>query len=102
MASILEQPILGLGTEFPDHVFILKHAPTGRYGCYCHEGIHGLAVFSDEAHALNFGSAIDISNLEICMVSFDESRDVAKGRPLPVVAVMLLDQLDAPVIHFVR
>jgi hypothetical protein len=35
-------------------------------------------------------------------VTFDEAREVAKDRPLPVVSLMLLDTINNPKIHFVR
>ncbi|MDI9639891.1 hypothetical protein QM565_29740 [Geitlerinema splendidum] len=35
-------------------------------------------------------------------VGFDEAREIAKRRPMPIVSVMLLDNLEDPMIHFVR
>ncbi len=35
-------------------------------------------------------------------VSFDEAREVAKDRPMPIVSLMLLDNMEDPQIHFVR
>jgi hypothetical protein len=102
MSATLVQPLLGLGEDFPDILFVLHHPSTGRYGCYCHQGIHGLASFSSEASAIRFAEWIDLSGMTVAELSFDEAREVAKQRPLPVVALMLLDQMEEPKIHYVR
>lgn len=102
MSATLSEPLLGLGNEFPDVLFVLNHPASGRYGCYCHQGIHGLACFCTEASAIRFAEWIDLSGMTVVSLTFDEAREVAKGRPLPVVALMLLDKMDEPKIHFVR
>ncbi len=98
----LVQPLLGLDEEFPQELFVLHHPATGKYGCYCYQGVHGLACFSSEPGAFQFAEWIDMSGMVILEMSFDEARDVAKGRPLPVIALMLLDELEDPKIHYVR
>lgn len=102
MVETLYQPLLGIGEEFPDAVFVLSHPSTSRYGCYCHQGVHGLACFSTETSAIRFAEWIDLSGMRVIELSFDEAREVAKARPLPVVALMLLDKLEDPKIHYVR
>lgn len=102
MSSTLVQPILGLEQEFPDSVHVLNHPSSGRYGCYCHQGVHGLACFSTENAAIRFAEHIDLGGMTVVNLSFDEAREVAKARPLPVVALMLLDRMDDPLIHYVR
>jgi len=102
MANTLASPLIGLDQTFPDRLFVLHHPASDRYGCFQHEGIHGLACFSDEAAAFRFAAWIDLSGMKTCELSFDEAREVAKQRPLPVVAVMLLDRIEAPQIHYVR
>lgn len=102
MVETVVQPILGLDEEFPTSVHVLHHPPTGRYGCYCYQGIHGLACFSTESNAFRFAEWIDLTGMVVIELTFDEAREVAKERPLPVVALMLLDKLDDPKIHFVR
>lgn len=102
MVETLVEPVLGIGEEFPDSVYVLSHPSTSRYGCYCHQGIHGLACFSTETHAIRFSEWIDLSGMQVVRLSFDEAREVAKARPLPVVALMLLDRLEDPKIHYVR
>lgn len=101
-ADTLIQPLLGLEDEFPNEVFVLHHPSTGRYGCYCYQGVHGLACFSSEPGAFRFAEFIDLSGMVILKMTFDEARDVAKARPLPVIALMLLDELGDPRIHYVR
>lgn len=102
MNQVLDCPILGLGHDFPDRVFIIKHPPTNRYGCYCYDGIHGLACFSSAQGASEFASWLDLSGMSSEEVSFDQAREVAKGRPALIVSLMLLDDLDDPKIHYVR
>jgi hypothetical protein len=61
-----------------------------------------LACFSSENGAIRFAEWIDLSGMCTQEVSFDEAREVAKGRPMPVVALMLLDRMEEPQIHYVR
>ena len=102
MEQVLTQPILGLDETLPDTLYLLHHVQSGKYGCFCHQGVHGLACFSTEAGAFRFAEWIDLSGMQSEEISFDEAREVAKDRPMPVVALMLLDRLDDPVIHYVR
>ncbi|MHB8636673.1 MAG: hypothetical protein ACYC96_09395 [Fimbriimonadaceae bacterium] len=102
MNQVLDLPLLGLGDTFPDVLLVLHHPSTGRYGCYYHEGLHGLACFSTEAGAIRFAEWIDLSGMTTREVTFEEARTVAKDRPMPVVALMLLDDLQNPKIHYVR
>jgi len=102
MSNTLALPLLGLDEAFPDNLYLLHHPASDRYGCFQHEGIHGLACFRNEAAAFRFAEWIDLSGMMTREVSFDEAREVAKQRPMPVVSVMLLDRLESPQIHFVR
>lgn len=102
MTQTLDLPLLGITESFPDTPFLLAHPSTGKYGCYCHQGVHGLACFTTEGGAFRFAEFIDLSGMASLEVSFDEARDIAKDRPLPVVSLMLLDKIDDPVIHYVR
>ena len=102
MSQVLELPLLGLEETLPDSLYVLHHPSSNRYGCFCHEGVHGLACFSTEGGAFRFAEWIDLSGMMTLELSFDEARDVAKERPLPVVSLMLLDSINDPVIHYVR
>ncbi|MCW5937506.1 MAG: hypothetical protein KIT11_09395 [Fimbriimonadaceae bacterium] len=102
MTQLQDCPFVEIDDHFPDVVFVLRHPPSGKYGCYCHEGVHGLACFSTELGAFRFAEWIDLSGMSCMEVSFDEAREIAKDRPLPIVSVMLLDNLASPAIHFVR
>lgn len=102
MVDTLLQPLLGLENEFPDTVYVSYHPSTGKYGCYCHLGVHGLACFSTESNAFRFTEWIELSGMSVVELSFDEAREVAKSRPHPVVALMLLDSMEDPKIHYVR
>lgn len=102
MVEILEAPLLGLEDTFPDLVHVLHHPLSDKYGCYCHDGVHGLACFSSEASAVRFSEHIELTGIIVRPVSFDEAREIAKARPMPVVALMLLDSFEDPLIHYVR
>lgn len=95
-------PLLGIENEFPDVVFLLSHPSSGKFGCYCHDGVHGLACFSTEFNAIRFAEWIDLSGMMTIECSFDEAREVAKDRPMPIVSLMLLDRMDDPKIHYIR
>jgi hypothetical protein len=98
----IEEPLLGLELEFPESLHLLYHPASDRYGCYRYDGIHGLACFSDEAGAFRFAEFIDLSGMTTKKVSFEQAREIAKDRPKPVVALMLLDDMAAPQIHYVK
>lgn len=100
--QLLDLPLMGLDNEFPETLYVLHHSSTDRYGCFQHDGVHGLACFSTENGAFRFAEHIELSGMCTMEVKFDEAREVAKGRPMPVVSLMLLDKMEAPEIHFVR
>jgi len=102
MSQTLTLPLLGLDDAFPENLYVLHHPSSNKYGCFCHEGIHGLACFSTEEGAVRFADWIDLVGMTTREVTFDEAREVAKDRPLPVVSLMLLDSLQSPKIHYVR
>ncbi len=102
MSQTLSLPLLGLDETFPDQLYVLHHPASNRYGCFQHEGIHGLACFSTEEGAIRFAEWIELSGMKTNEVNFDEARELAKDRPLPVVSLMLLDAINNPKIHFVR
>lgn len=102
MVETMECPVLGLDDAFPESVHVLHHPSTGKYGCYCYEGVHGVASFESESAALRFSEQIELAGICIVEVSFEDAREIAKARPMPVVALMLLDRLDDPRIHYVR
>jgi hypothetical protein len=102
MTAPVISPVLGLDREFPDTLYVLHHVPSGKYGCYHHKGVNGLASFESEAAAANFSQWIDLTGMAVETVSFEEARQIAKDRPLPIVALMLLDDIEDPMIHYVR
>lgn len=102
MIETLDAPIAGLVDTFPERLYLLSHPASGKYGCYCHRGVHGLASFSTEGGALRFAEWIELGGMCCVEVSFDEAREVAKERPMPVVSLMLLDSLNEPLIHYIR
>lgn len=102
MNDTLIAPILGLDSDWPDTLYIVKDPRSGKYGCYRYHDVHGLAAFSDEALANQFAQDFQLPGMLSLEVSFDEAREVAKSRPMPVVALMLCDHPLDPLIHFVR
>ena len=102
MVETLEKPLLGLERNFPDALYLLHHPTTGKFGCYCYQGTHGLACFSTEGAAFRFAEWIDLSGMTCTECSFDEAREIAKSKPLPIVALMLLDSLSNPLIHYIK
>src|SRR5690606_37210079 len=101
MNQLLDCPVIGLENDFPERVFIIKHPPSNRYGCYCFDGIHGLACFSSEDGAVKFSTWLDLNGMTAEEVSFDQAREIAKERPALIVSVMLLDNMEDPKIHYV-
>jgi hypothetical protein len=93
-------PILGLDDEFPDNVWVLKAGL--KFVCYKHGNLHGLAVFSTASLAAAFNVAHGVSYAVGEEVTFDRAREIAKSRPSHVTCVMLLDNINDPVIHYVR
>jgi hypothetical protein len=102
MSNLAACPVQGLDRTIPDRLYVLTEPSTGRYGCYCFHGVHGLAVFGHEDAAWAFSEWLPIDEVSCCLVDFDEAREIAKSRPMPVVSVMLLDDVEDPVIHYVR
>ncbi len=102
MNITFELPLLGINDTLPEELWVLHHPASNRYGCFCHDGIHGLACFSTETGANRFSEWIDLSGMVVKSLSFDEAREVAKERPMPVISLMLLDNLSEPIIHYVR
>lgn len=102
MNRVLEAPILGLESAFPEQLYVVFHAPTKKYGCFCFEGVHGLACFSDPTGARRFSEFLQLEGICAQEVSFDEAREIAKARPMPIISLMLLDQLNDPKVHYVK
>lgn len=102
--SVITQDLAAteLVDSFPETVWLLHHPGSGKYGCYCFKQVHGVACFSTEAGAFRFAEHIDLGGMVGVQMSFDEARDIAKSRPLPIVSLMLLDSLVNPKIHYVK
>lgn len=100
--SEIRPALFGLDEEFPETLLIGHDAFTQKYGCYNFKGLHGLACFSDAASWIRFATMVPEFRLQPIEVTFDEAREIAKSRPLPISCVMLLDNLASPLIHHVR
>ena len=91
-----------LESPFPASFYVVQDPDSGKFGCYIHEGIHGLACFESQVNANLFATDFDVAEMTIRHVTFDEAREIAKDRPAPVVCLMLLDNPAEPTLHFVR
>lgn len=100
--SVQIEPTLGLDFDWPETLYIVRDMDSNRCGCYCFNGISGLATFSSLESVQHYADQSTIKAMCYQRLTFDQAREVAKKRPLPVVSMMLLDDLENPVIHFVR
>lgn len=92
----------GLDNEFPEKLYVVEYPQEGKYGCYVYQGIHGLATFEQEGKAILFTEFINLSGLKITQVDFDEAREIAKSRPLPITVMYIMDDFDNPIVHYVK
>ena len=102
---------LGLDDNVPSTVFGVKFTDIGKWLCKCDNGTHGLLVFKNEASATNELSKIKLETMLakkpqpsaiVVELSFDEAREVAKARPLPVCCLILDWQEGINRYHYVR
>ena len=87
---------------FPTNVHVVRCSTSGKFGCYMHGGYHGLACFESSLNAVLFAGDFALTGLQVQSVTFEEAREIAKERPAPVCCLMLLDDPQAPQLHFVR
>lgn len=102
-----DAPLRGLQDEWPPDVWIVHYATAGKYACMNVDGVDGMVCFSDHDSAEYFGCSLAealclTSSVAVLNVSFDEARKIAKGRPAPIVALILFDNPIDPVVHFVK
>ena len=103
MNSTLIKPILlGLDDEFSDEVYLLFYEPNGKYVAYYTNGVHGIACFNYEDKAQYFSEYLGTEGLKIQSMSFDEARDLAKSKNQQITALILLDDINNPKIHYVK
>ncbi len=102
MNQTLELLLTELEDGFPDTLHVIYHQPTDKYGCYCFNNIYGLACFTDEIGAYRFCEHLDLDGMQVLTVNFDEAREIAKARPMPIVSMMLMDSTSNPKIHYIR
>jgi hypothetical protein len=110
MTSEMIAPLIGLNTDLPENLYILKHEPSGTYGClmktfdkYPHL-ITGLVCFNTYELAESYSASYNDS-MTIIKVVFDEAREVAKSRPPEIVCMMIFNSpnyKEEPIIHYVR
>jgi hypothetical protein len=106
MQCVLDKELAALfggETPFPDRVWVWQVG--AAYGCYllADQGLHGLACFSNAERAVAWRDATFTGKEgKAKEVSFDEAREIAKGRPHGLIkALLLLDDWDNPVIHWI-
>lgn len=98
----LKKPLLGLGNGFPSRVWISRHDPSGKYGCYIFDGIHGLSCFSSQEKAEEHRIYCAFPEMSHQEVSFDDARETAKERGGEIECLMLLDDILNPVFHYIK
>lgn len=98
---------------FPENLVIVNLYELKKHLSFSFQDIKGLAVFSTEGIAIRFIKYLeDISSkspspfsfpeYKLEIVTFDEARDIAKSKGAPIVALLLLDNIDNPVIHYIN
>lgn len=97
----LESLLGGAGTHLPDRVWLL-YSSTGKvYSCTEVDSVVGVACFTSKDRADMEISMMETDHmLESQEFKFDAARDLAKGLPMPVVALIFMD--DEPKIHYVK
>lgn len=102
MTQVQDCPVTGLDFDWPEALCILPHPASGKFFCYCFEGTHGLAAFTNVESAVKFVQQHRITGVILAVMSFEAARQVAKERPAPIVSLMILDDIADPIIHYVR
>ena len=104
--SVALLPELKLDNEFPEELHILFEPFTGKYACYNHNGVNGVASFATSEDATLFSTTLvsPISTLLTQCVTFDEARLIAQGRPMPIIALFYFENYALPPIatHYVK
>ena len=99
MTETLEAPKLEDGSGVGNLVYVIK-TPEGKYACYHHEGVFGMAVFSTERTAGVFIEFMPHSDLEILKVSLSEAKGIAFERSMVsdkrLRCLLLLDNIREP------
>lgn len=90
--------------SFPENLVLIEYQSTPKmHHCYCTDRVHGVAVFSTEQKA---ASHLEIFESPLAYkfvtMTFDEARSVAQNKPAPIVALILLDNINDPKIHYVK
>lgn len=97
---------LRLDNEFPEELYILSEPFTGKYACYNHNGINGVASFATSEDATLFCTTLisPTPTLLTQCVTFDEARVIAQGRPMPIVALFYFENYALPPVatHYVK
>ncbi len=95
-----------LDSKFPDECVYFQGTFNPKVGCYSHKGIEGMALFEDFGAGRLFVNMLPLTQRfgSLKKVTFDEAREIAKSRPLPVVALHLMDANGTHVVdtHFVK
>lgn len=104
--------------EYPETLFLVRERIRDKFMCQRISETEQWAVTAHESESavLEYvsrtrsngvrdgvsGQVFAEVNLEILQLSFDEAREVALGRPLPVVALAIQRDAGEQLLHFVR
>lgn len=99
-------PFPELNFEFPAYGFVIQDSRDKKFSCAIVDSVQGISYFSDPDYALAWAlvnhPSIPEENIDIIKVTFDQAREIAKQRPVLIVALILLDNHQKPEIHYVR
>jgi hypothetical protein len=108
--SILDElGMMGMD-DFPNEVWLI-HYTGGRMACLKafdgvqrNEEVHGLAAFSTEGKAVLYNDRVEgcppLDRYE--KYELDAALDIASQRSLPIVCLMLADDMENPKMRYVR
>ncbi len=97
----LESLLGGTGTYLPDRVWLLYSSSGQVYSCIEVDSVVGVACFTSKDRAdMEISMMVTDHVIESQEFKFDAARDLAKRLPMPVVALIFMD--DEPKIHYVK
>lgn len=99
---VVSLPDLDIGGDFPDNVWIATDGRRHAIYAYGLAGrqFHGVACTETESAISRFALLLGVLGVRPERVTFDEAREIAKRKGLPVAGLILID-VDPPVIHYV-
>lgn len=111
MHTTLEHPdtlnlnLIGLSNDLPDNVYVGQTA-NNKHFCYFYNGDDGVVCTRTEKDLYDFLGTIDFActdnDLRIVQVSFEEARNIAKQKALPINSLMIVKDYNNIDVHYVK